>query len=159
MTAKDVHGKWIHFSKLFRLSTSFLDDKTESQKSQRKRRKGEGGVCRCVSSSHKGRFGGSSSCLTDGRRLSRYSRLSSLHSVLKHSASEHKCRPLCSASRTAPPSPTEQREKSLPLGCHSLRGQDTQTNQSRPHITDGPGIGRGREEKLRESFTPTIQAQ
>lgn len=54
MTAADVHGAWIHFatwSKLIRLATT-QDNK--SQKSQRKREKGEGGAFRYFSSSHKG---------------------------------------------------------------------------------------------------------
>lgn len=46
MTARDVHGKWIHFvnlEQLIRLATTSGQDYTKSQKSQRKRKKGEGG--------------------------------------------------------------------------------------------------------------------
>lgn len=152
--------RWVdslfNLKQLIRLATT-QDNKR--QKSQRKREKGEGGVFRYFSSSHKGllvwvtpaswRTGSVSPALLSSLRF---------WTALHRCASDQKCRPLLQPSRRAPFKSAHTKKIFSPPGCHSLCGQETEANQRSPYIRANPVIGRGRDEKLRESFTPTVVA-
>lgn len=146
-----------NLEQLIRLATTSGQGNTKSQKSQRKRKKGEGG-CIVISQAAIGVCWCAFLQLVDGwTPVSPAQLLSSLllWTVLHRCSSVQKCCPLSQSSRTAPSSPTGQHthtRKVFPPGRHSLRGQEARANQRSPHIRASPVIGRGWEEKVEGKF-------